>query len=77
VGIQFARARHTRRIEEFFTGVVLDELVQRTRRGKQWTSYRYQWFCDVPLRGDAKAINVNWFMIEIVNLTGEVTYCNS
>jgi hypothetical protein len=28
----------------------------------------------VPLRGDAKAINVNWSMIEIVNHEGAVTY---
>jgi hypothetical protein len=31
----------------------------------------------VPLRGDAKAINVNWFMIEILSHAGEVTYHNS
>jgi hypothetical protein len=30
----------------------------------------------VPLRGDAKAINVNWFIIEIVNHAGEATYRN-
>ena len=64
-------------IEEFRTGIVLDELLQRVRRGKQWTTYRYQWLCDVPLRGDAKAINVNWFTIEIINQDGAVTYRNS
>jgi len=64
-------------IEEFRAGIVLDELIQRTRRGRQWTTYRYQWLCNVPLRGDAKAINVNWLMIEIVNHDGTVTYRNS
>ena len=64
-------------IEEFRTGIKLDELTQRVRRGKQWSTYRYQWLCDVPLRGDAKAITVNWLMIEIRNAEGEVTYRNS
>jgi hypothetical protein len=31
----------------------------------------------VPLRGDAKAITVNWLAIEIRNAGGEVTYRNS
>jgi hypothetical protein len=64
-------------IEEFRTGIVLDELAQRVRRGKQWTTYRYQWLCDVPLRDDAEALHVNWFMIEIINHDGAVTYRNS
>lgn len=64
-------------IEEFRTGIVLDERIDRVRRGKQWTTYRYQWLCDVPLRGDAKAITVNWLMIEILSADGEVTYRNS
>lgn len=64
-------------IEEFRAGIKLDELSRKVRRGKQWTTYRYQWLCDVPLRGDAKAINVNWLIIEIRNAAGEVTYRNS
>ena len=47
-------------IEEFRAGIPLDTLSVRTRRGKKWTTYRYQWLCDVPLRGDADAIKVNW-----------------
>jgi hypothetical protein len=31
----------------------------------------------VPLRGDAKAMTVNWLMIEILDADGEVTYRNS
>jgi len=33
--------------------------------------------CDVPLRGDDKAIEVNWFSIEIADAEGTVTYRNS
>jgi hypothetical protein len=64
-------------IEEFRAGITLDELTQKVRRGKQWSTYRYRWLCDVPLRGDAKAITVSWLMIEILNADGEVTYRNS
>jgi hypothetical protein len=64
-------------IEEFRAGIKLNELTQKVRQGKQWSTYRYQWLCDVPLRGDAKAITVNWLMIEIRNADGELTYRNS
>ena len=64
-------------IEEFRAGIKLDELTRTVRRGKQSTTYRYQWLCDVPLRGDAKAIIVNWLMIEVLNTDGDVTYRNS
>ena len=64
-------------IEEFRTGIVLDQLTQRVRRGKQWVTHKYQWLTGVPLRGDAKAITVNWMMIEIRDATGKVTYTNS
>ena len=64
-------------IEEFRAGIPLDTLSVRTRRGKKWTTYRYQWLCDVPLRGDADAIKVNWFSIEISDDEGTVTYRNS
>jgi hypothetical protein len=64
-------------IEEFRAGIPLDTLTTRIRRGKKWTTYRYQWLCDVPLRGDAKAINVNWLSVEISDDAGAVTYRNS
>ncbi len=64
-------------IEEFRAGIKLDELTQKVRRGKRWTTYRYQWLCDVPLRGDVKAITVNCLMIEILDADGELTYRNS
>jgi hypothetical protein len=64
-------------IEEFRAGIVLDELTQKVRRGKHWATHRYQWLRGVPLRGDGKAITVNWLMIEIRNADGGVTYRNS
>jgi len=38
---------------------------------------RYQWISGVPLRGDEKAMTVNWLMIEISDDTWKVTYRNS
>lgn len=64
-------------IEEFRQGIKLDQLVHKVRRAKRWTTCRYQWLCGVPLRGDAKAIAVNWLMVEIINDKGELTYRNS
>jgi hypothetical protein len=64
-------------IKEFRTGIVLDERVERVRRGRQWATHRYRWLCDVPLRGDAKAIAVNWLEIEIADAKGAINYRNS
>jgi hypothetical protein len=64
-------------IEEFRTGIVLDELSLKVRRGKQWVTHRHQWLADVPLRGNARTISVNWLMIEISDAAGSVTYRNS
>jgi len=64
-------------IEEFRAGIVLDELTEKVRRGKKWLTYRYQWLSGVPLRGDAKAIDVNWLMVEISDPSGTMTYRNS
>jgi len=64
-------------IEEFRAGISLDERVDRVRNGKKWITRRYQWLAGVPLRGDEKAMTVNWLMIEIGNDTGTVTYRNS
>jgi hypothetical protein len=64
-------------IEEYRTGVALDELKQRVKRGREWFTYRYRWMCEVPLRGDDSAMTVNWLMIEIINAAGVVTYRNS
>lgn len=64
-------------IEEFRTGIPLEQKIQRVKRGKQWITHTYQWLNDVPLRSDAKAITVNWLMIEIRDATGKTTYTNS
>ena len=64
-------------IEEYRTGIPLDERTEKVRRGRKWTTYRYQWLRDVRLRGDASAMNVTWLIIEIRNDSGTVTYRNS
>jgi hypothetical protein len=64
-------------IEAFRAGIVLDALTQRVRRGKQWVTHRYQWLTGVPLRGDEKAMIVNWLAIEIRDAAGKATYTNS
>jgi hypothetical protein len=64
-------------IEEFRVGITLDERIDRVRNGKKWTTRRYQWLSGVPLRGDEKAMTVNWLMIEISDDSGKVTYRNS
>jgi hypothetical protein len=64
-------------IEEFRVGIKLDERIDRVRSGKKWITRRHQWLCGVPLRGDEKAMTVNWLMIEIGDATGMVTYRNS
>jgi hypothetical protein len=64
-------------IEEYLTGVDLPTLSCTVKRGRQRFEYRYRWLSDVPLRGDADALIVNWLMIEIVSAAGEVTYRNS
>ena len=64
-------------IEEYLTGIDLPTLTRKVKRGRERFDYRYRWLSDVPLRGDAEALTVNWLMIEIVNAAGAVTYRNS
>jgi hypothetical protein len=64
-------------IEEYLTGIDLPTLSRKIKRGRERFDYRYHWLSDVPLRGDADALTVNWLMIEIVNAAGTVTYRNS
>src|SRR5919112_5128201 len=64
-------------IEEYLTGVELPTLTRKVKRGRERFDYRYRWLTDVPLRGDADALTVNWLMIEIVTAAGAVTYRNS
>ena len=48
-----------------------------TRSGKTGITRRYQRLSCVPLRGDEKAMRVNWLIIEISDDSGKVTYRNS
>jgi hypothetical protein len=64
-------------IEEYLTGIDLPMLTRPVKRGRERFDYRYRWLSDVPLRGDADALTVNWLMVEIVNAAGDVTYRNS
>src|SRR3954468_5632968 len=64
-------------VTEYITGIDLPEhrqtVVQRGRK----TTYVYRWLTDVPSRGTADAMSVNWFSIEIFNGSGKRTYHNS
>jgi hypothetical protein len=64
-------------IEEYLTGIDLPTLSRTVKCGRERVDYRYRWLSDVPLRGDAEAMTVNWLMIEIVTAAGAVTYRNS
>lgn len=64
-------------IEDFLPGIVPETMSKQVRIGKKRVTYRYRWLNDVPLRGDEKSIQVNWFAIEIVDAKGVVTYRNS
>jgi hypothetical protein len=64
-------------IQEYLTGIELPELTQQVKRGRQRFTHTYRWLHDVPLRGDADAMKVNWLMIEIRDPAGKVTYSNS
>lgn len=64
-------------IQEYLDGIELPRHVERIKRGRERCEYHYTWLCDVPLRGSADAMTVNWLMVEIRNAGGEVTYRNS
>ena len=55
-------------IEEYLTGIDLPALSRKVKRGRE--RFDYRGLSDVPLRGDAEAMTVNWLMIEIVNAAG-------
>ena len=64
-------------VSEYLTGVELEEHRQVVvQRGKK-TTYVYRWLSDVPLRGTADAVGVNWFSLEILSASGKSTYRNS
>lgn len=47
------------------------------KRGRTRSVHRYRWMEDVPLRGGADAMAVNWLQIEILDGSGRPTYRNS
>jgi hypothetical protein len=64
-------------LNEYLTGIALDEHCARHRRGRARFTYRYRWLNGVPLRDGADALAVNWLSIEIVDAAGKTTYRNS
>lgn len=64
-------------VTEYLTGVDLQEhrqaVVQRGRK----TTCVYRWLTEVPLRGTADAVSVNWFSVEIFSGSGKRTYHNA
>jgi hypothetical protein len=64
-------------IEDFRAGIQPETLTEQVRRGQKRTTCRYRWLNGVPLRGDEKSVEVNWFGVEICDDQGVVTYRNS
>jgi len=64
-------------VQEYLTGIALDEHVERIKRGRTHATHRYRWLCDIPLRADKDALKVNWLSIEIRDPRGKLTYRNS
>ena len=64
-------------ITEYLTGVDLQEHRQTVRHGSKRITHVYRWLTDVPMRGTADAVTVNWFSVEILNGSGKRTYYNS
>jgi hypothetical protein len=62
-------------IEEYRTGVALEELTTRVKLRGKWGRHRYRWLSGVPLRDSDDALKVNWFMIEILDPAGKVRRC--
>ena len=64
-------------ITEYLTGVDLQEHRQTVCHGSKRITHVYRWLTEVPLRGTADAVPVNWFSVEILNGSGKRTYYNS
>lgn len=62
---------------EWLHGVELPTLEEKVKKGSTFVTHRYRWMEDVPIRDGNGALHVNWFMIEIINKAGKVTYANS
>ena len=64
-------------LTEYLTGVELPRHEVVHKRGRTRSVHRYRWMEDVPLRGGADAMAVNWLQIEILDGSGKLTYRNS
>src|SRR5215469_949355 len=64
-------------IQEYISGVNLEEHSIRIKRGREWATHDFRWMNAVPLRNSKDALAVNWFEITIRNPAGEITYRNS
>ncbi len=62
---------------EWLQGVEVPALEKKVKKGRTFVTHRYRWMEDVPIRDGKGARHVNWFMIEIINKAGKVTYTNS
>jgi hypothetical protein len=62
-------------VTEHLTGVDLPEHRQTVVQRAKKTTCVYRWLTEVPLRGTADAVSVNWFSIEV--FSGKRTYHNS
>jgi hypothetical protein len=60
-------------IKEYITGVELPNHHVTIKQGKKRIVHRYRWLCEVPLRDSDDAMSVNWFEMEIVDASGNVT----
>lgn len=64
-------------IAEYIKGAELEEHRETVViRGKRATAV-YRWLSNVPVRGTADALVVNWFSVETLNSKGERTYHNT
>src|SRR3954469_12695286 len=64
-------------VTEYLTGVDLPEHRQTVIQRGRKTTCVYRWLTEVPLRGTADAVSVNWVSIEIFSGTGKRPYHNS
>src|SRR3954469_21995928 len=64
-------------ITEYLTRVDRQDNRQTVRKGSKRITHVYRWLTEVPLRGTADAVTVNWFSVEILNGSGKRTYYNS
>lgn len=64
-------------IAEYLDGAELDEHRQIVSQPGKRATHIYRWLAEVPLRGGADALTVNWLSIEIRDAKGKRTYANS